>query len=143
MNKTSKTYLACLVSAALAVPLAVTAATTEQDKTTSPRSDKATSGSANKSSTATEKSSSSGKGSSSSSMDSTGSSSSSANSGSNSSMLGDAAITAKVKTELIKDKDVSAMNVNVDTSNGIVTLKGTAKTRAAADKAAAPPAADA
>jgi hypothetical protein len=48
----------------------------------------------------------------------------------------DAAITAKVKTQLIKDKDVSAMNVNVDTANGVVTLKGNAKSRAEADKAA-------
>jgi len=53
-----------------------------------------------------------------------------------SSAMGDAGLTAKVKTQLIKDKDVSAMNVNVDTSNGVVTLTGTAKSRMEADKAA-------
>ncbi len=48
----------------------------------------------------------------------------------------DAAITAKVKTQLIKDRDVSAMNINVDTDNGVVTLRGNAKSRMEADKAA-------
>lgn len=50
--------------------------------------------------------------------------------------MSDAAITAKVKTQLIKDHDVSAMNVNVDTASGVVTLKGHAKSRMESDKAA-------
>ncbi len=37
MKKTSKVYLACLVRAALALPLAATAATAEQDQTTPPK----------------------------------------------------------------------------------------------------------
>ena len=42
--------------------------------------------------------------------------------------VSDAAITAKVKTEFAKDKQVSALNINVDTdAKGAVTLKGTAK----------------
>jgi len=50
--------------------------------------------------------------------------------------VGDAAITAKIKTEFAKDKGVSAMNINVDTDkNGKVTLKGTARTREEAAKA--------
>lgn len=38
---------------------------------------------------------------------------------------GDALITAKVKTALIKEPGLSAMKIDVDTANGIVTLKGT------------------
>ena len=50
--------------------------------------------------------------------------------------VGDAMITAKVKTEFAKDKEVSALNINVDTDNkGAVTLKGKAKSKAEADKA--------
>ena len=42
--------------------------------------------------------------------------------------VADAAITAKIKAEFAKDKEVSALNINVDTDNkGAVTLKGTAK----------------
>jgi osmotically-inducible protein OsmY len=42
--------------------------------------------------------------------------------------LSDAAITAKIKAEFAKDKQVSALSINVDTDNkGAVTLKGTAK----------------
>jgi hyperosmotically inducible protein len=42
--------------------------------------------------------------------------------------LSDAAITAKIKAEFAKDKQVSALKINVDTDNkGVVTLKGTAK----------------
>lgn len=51
--------------------------------------------------------------------------------------VGDAIITGKIKTEFAKDKQVSAMKINVDTDNkGMVTLSGTAKTQAEADKAA-------
>jgi hyperosmotically inducible protein len=43
--------------------------------------------------------------------------------------VSDAAITAKIKTEFAKDKQVSALTINVDTDNkGVVTLKGSAKT---------------
>ena len=48
----------------------------------------------------------------------------------------DAAITAKVKTALAKDKDTSAMAVNVDTDKGYVTLKGEVKSASERDKAA-------
>ena len=42
--------------------------------------------------------------------------------------VADAAITAKIKAEFAKDKQVSALNINVDTDNkGAVTLRGTAK----------------
>ena len=50
--------------------------------------------------------------------------------------VGDAAITAKVKAEFAKDKDVSALHIKVDTDkNGVVTLSGTAKSQAEVDKA--------
>lgn len=50
--------------------------------------------------------------------------------------VGDAVITTKIKTEFAKDKQVSALNINVDTDDkGVVTLKGTAKSKAEADKA--------
>lgn len=48
----------------------------------------------------------------------------------------DAWITTKVKSELIADSDTKAGNINVDTSNGKVTLTGTAKTWQESDKAA-------
>jgi hyperosmotically inducible protein len=48
----------------------------------------------------------------------------------------DSVITAKIKADMAKDKDVSAMNIKVDTdANGVVQLSGTAKSRAEADKA--------
>ena len=50
--------------------------------------------------------------------------------------VGDAMITAKIKTEFAKDKEVSALNINIDTDNkGVVTLKGKAKSKAEAEKA--------
>ena len=50
--------------------------------------------------------------------------------------LSDSVITTKVKAEFAKDKTVSATHVKVDTdSNGVVTLSGTAKSKAEADKA--------
>jgi len=48
----------------------------------------------------------------------------------------DAWITTKVKSELIADSDTKAGNINVETSNGKVTLTGTAKTSQESDKAA-------
>lgn len=48
----------------------------------------------------------------------------------------DAAITTKVKAAYAKDKDVSAMNIKVDTDyKGVVTLSGNAKSQMEADKA--------
>jgi hyperosmotically inducible protein len=48
----------------------------------------------------------------------------------------DAAITTKIKAEYAKDKDVSVMNIKVDTDyKGIVTLSGNAKSQMEADKA--------
>lgn len=51
--------------------------------------------------------------------------------------VGDAAITAKVKTVMLADPDVKGLQVNVDTVNGVVTLTGTVASQAEADKAAA------
>jgi hyperosmotically inducible protein len=48
----------------------------------------------------------------------------------------DSVITAKIKAEMAKDKQVSAMNIKVDTDhNGVVTLSGKASSRQEADKA--------
>jgi len=47
----------------------------------------------------------------------------------------DASITTKVKAEYAKDKEVSAMGIRVNTDAGVVTLGGTAKSKAEADKA--------
>ena len=44
-------------------------------------------------------------------------------------------ITTKIKAEFAKDKLVSAMKIHVDTDNGVVTLGGTAKSKAEADQA--------
>lgn len=38
--------------------------------------------------------------------------------------MSDAAITAKVKAALIREKDLSAMDINVDTEDGMVQLSG-------------------
>ena len=51
------------------------------------------------------------------------------------SMIGDAAITAAVKTKLLADTRVSGLAIDVDTKDGVVTLIGTVKT--AAQKTAA------
>lgn len=48
---------------------------------------------------------------------------------------GDAAITAKVKTALIREKDLSAMDINVETSEGRVMLAGWVKDDAQRKKA--------
>lgn len=47
----------------------------------------------------------------------------------------DSYITAKVKAELIKDRDTDADKVHVTTRNGIVTLRGVVKSEAEKDKA--------
>ena len=48
----------------------------------------------------------------------------------------DSVITTKIKAEMAKDKEVSAMHIKVDTDNkGVVQLSGTAKSQAEAEKA--------
>jgi hyperosmotically inducible protein len=47
----------------------------------------------------------------------------------------DSTITAKVKSAMVRDKDVSASNINVDTNRGTVRLTGTAKSAREADRA--------
>jgi osmotically-inducible protein OsmY len=49
----------------------------------------------------------------------------------------DSWITSKVKSEMIADKSVSARNINVKTTAGVVTLSGTAPTWEESNKAAA------
>ena len=48
----------------------------------------------------------------------------------------DAAITASIKTDLLKDPDLSALKIEVETNQGIVTLNGVAPNEAAAGRAA-------
>jgi len=50
-------------------------------------------------------------------------------------MLDDAAITAKVKTELINEKTVKARNIDVDTVAGVVVLSGYVDSQREADRA--------
>lgn len=47
----------------------------------------------------------------------------------------DVAITTEVKTKLIADSQVAARKINVDTKDGVVTLKGTVKTEQEREKA--------
>lgn len=47
----------------------------------------------------------------------------------------DAWITTKVKTDLLATKDVAGSSIDVDTQAGVVTLNGTVKSQAEADKA--------
>jgi len=49
----------------------------------------------------------------------------------------DVAITARVKTSLIEDAGVTASDINVDTLNGIVYLRGTVGSKAEAQRAVA------
>ncbi len=50
--------------------------------------------------------------------------------------VGDSVITAKIKAEMVKDKKVSAMKINVDTDGkGVVTLSGNAKDQVEIDEA--------
>lgn len=51
--------------------------------------------------------------------------------------VSDAVITTTVKAELAKDKDLSALKINVDTANGRVALHGTAPSKTARDHASA------
>lgn len=47
----------------------------------------------------------------------------------------DAAITTKVKASLVAEKDLSSMDINVDTEKGVVMLSGFVESKAEADKA--------
>ena len=47
----------------------------------------------------------------------------------------EAAITAKVKADLVKDPELSALAINVDTTGSVVTLNGTAPNATAASRA--------
>ena len=49
----------------------------------------------------------------------------------------DTKISGKIKAAFAKDKSVSALGINVDTSKGVVTLSGTAQSREDAEKAVA------
>ncbi|MDO8385619.1 MAG: BON domain-containing protein [Polaromonas sp.] len=49
--------------------------------------------------------------------------------------IDDAVITTSVNASLAKDPDLSAIKINVDTKDGVVTLNGPAPTAAARDKA--------
>lgn len=49
--------------------------------------------------------------------------------------VSDAAITASVNAELARDKELSALKIDVDTDNAQVTLKGSAPNQAAAERA--------
>jgi len=49
--------------------------------------------------------------------------------------IDDAVITASVKTEIAKDADLSALKINVDTSDGKVALRGTAPSNLAKEHA--------
>ncbi|TWI05757.1 hyperosmotically inducible protein [Luteimonas cucumeris] len=48
----------------------------------------------------------------------------------------DAWITTKVKADLLATDGVAGTDINVDTQNGVVTLRGTVKSQAEADRAA-------
>ena len=50
-------------------------------------------------------------------------------------VLTDAAITSEVKTKFLAEPGVSGLAINVDTTNGVVTLTGTVKTQAEMNKA--------
>ena len=52
-------------------------------------------------------------------------------------VIEDGTITAKVKTALLADPDVKGLMIDVDTKNGVVTLKGTADKPANRDRAVA------
>lgn len=49
--------------------------------------------------------------------------------------IDDAAITARVKTALLNDPEVSALRIDVDTTLGVVTMSGVVKSQAEAQRA--------
>jgi len=52
-------------------------------------------------------------------------------------VITDAAITSEVKTKFLADSAVSGLKIDVDTKDGVVTLNGTVKSNAEANKAVA------
>ena len=50
-------------------------------------------------------------------------------------VITDAAVTSEVKTKFLAEPGVSGLNINVDTTNGVVTLSGNVKSKAEAEKA--------
>ncbi|MFZ5655245.1 MAG: BON domain-containing protein [Pseudomonadota bacterium] len=50
--------------------------------------------------------------------------------------VGDSALTAEIKTRLMADADTRGININVDSDQGMVTLRGTVPSEAAKQKAA-------
>ncbi len=50
-------------------------------------------------------------------------------------ILDDTSITAAINARYLKESDVSAININVNTHNGVVTLYGSVPSRAVEDKA--------
>jgi osmotically-inducible protein OsmY len=52
-------------------------------------------------------------------------------------MIDDAAITARIKADMIADKDVKARQINVEVFKGVVQLSGFVNSRAESDKAGA------
>jgi Predicted periplasmic or secreted lipoprotein len=50
-------------------------------------------------------------------------------------VITDAAITSEVKTKFLAEPGVSGLNINVDTTDHVVTLSGTVKSKAEVDKA--------
>ncbi|GGB95252.1 hypothetical protein GCM10007205_00620 [Oxalicibacterium flavum] len=51
-------------------------------------------------------------------------------------MVDDTVITTKVKTALLADSDIKGLQVNVDTSEGVVSLNGEVQNQAQVDRAA-------
>src|SRR5438105_2608504 len=49
--------------------------------------------------------------------------------------MDDATITARVKTALLNDAQVSATKIDVNSDNGVVTISGTVKSKAEEDRA--------
>jgi osmotically-inducible protein OsmY len=49
--------------------------------------------------------------------------------------IDDATITARVKTSLLNDPQVGGMKIDVDTTQGVVTMSGIVKSKAEADRA--------
>ena len=49
--------------------------------------------------------------------------------------LDDGALTAKIKSKMALDDSVKALNIHVDTANGIVTVSGTARSQAERQRA--------
>jgi len=50
-------------------------------------------------------------------------------------VLTDAAVTSELKTKFLAEPGVSGLDIHVDTNNGVVTLTGTVKSKAEANKA--------